>query len=73
MRLLEEQKIEYDQLVERVKQGCAGSMGEFASNVARLVDETITKEFVKEKQEGKIKAELEIAENMILPRAEGTS
>lgn len=51
-RLGEEQKKEYDKIVKRVKQKGVELMGEFVSNVARLLDETKTKEFLAGVQKG---------------------
>ncbi|AZT89419.1 Rpn family recombination-promoting nuclease/putative transposase [Caldicellulosiruptor changbaiensis] len=51
-RLGEKQKKEYDKIVERVKQKGVELMGEFVSNVARLLDETKTKEFLAGVQQG---------------------
>ncbi|MEZ0537630.1 carbamoyl-phosphate synthetase large chain oligomerization, partial [Caldicellulosiruptoraceae bacterium PP1] len=51
-RLLEEQKAEFDELAKNIKQGGVNKMGEFVSNVARLLDETMTKEFSLGMQQG---------------------
>ena len=52
----------------------ASNMGDFVSNVARLLDETKTKEFnlgvQQGMQQGAYQAKLEIAENMIIAGAE---
>ncbi len=41
-------------------------MGEFISNVARLLDEARTKDFMAGKLEGNLEATMRIAKNMIL-------
>ncbi|BCS82115.1 Rpn family recombination-promoting nuclease/putative transposase [Anaerocellum diazotrophicum] len=51
-RLGNEQKKEYDKLVRKVRQEGVELMGEFVSNVARLLDETKTKEFLAGVQQG---------------------
>lgn len=51
-RLGEKQKKEYDKIVERVKQKGVELMDEFVSNVARLLNETKTKEFLAGVQQG---------------------
>ncbi|WAM33890.1 RpnC/YadD family protein [Caldicellulosiruptor morganii] len=60
-RLTKEDKEEFDRLVERVKQGGAGKMGEFVSNVSRLLDEVQMKKF----NEGKIEGKEEVARKLI--------
>ncbi|ABP65708.1 hypothetical protein Csac_0053 [Caldicellulosiruptor saccharolyticus DSM 8903] len=53
-RLLEEQKEEYERVAERVKQGGGKNMGEFISNVARLLDEARAKDFNLGLQQGRL-------------------
>ncbi|MEZ0537886.1 carbamoyl-phosphate synthetase large chain oligomerization, partial [Caldicellulosiruptoraceae bacterium PP1] len=64
-RLLEEQKAEFDELAKNIKQGGVNKMGEFVSNVARLLDETKAKEYMQGKLEGKLEGKKEIAKRMI--------
>ena len=58
-RLAEDQKSEYDGIAKRVKQEGVEAMGEFISNVARLLDEAKTKDFLAGKIEGKLEGKLE--------------
>ncbi|WP_039766360.1 MULTISPECIES: Rpn family recombination-promoting nuclease/putative transposase [unclassified Caldicellulosiruptor] len=72
-RLTKEDKEEYDRLVEKVKQGGVSKMGDFVSNVARLLDESQMKKFnegiqlgiQQGIQQGAYQAKIEIAKNMI--------
>ncbi|WAM33907.1 Rpn family recombination-promoting nuclease/putative transposase [Caldicellulosiruptor morganii] len=64
-RLTKEDKEEFDRLVERVKQGGAGKMGEFVSNISRLLDEVQMKKFNEGKLEGKIEGKEEVAKKLI--------
>ena len=59
MKLAEEQKSEYDGIAKRVKQVGVEAMGEFISNVARLLDEAKTKDFLAGKLEGKLEGKIE--------------
>ncbi|WP_083790248.1 Rpn family recombination-promoting nuclease/putative transposase [Caldicellulosiruptor hydrothermalis] len=64
-RFSEEQKSEYDRVAKRVKQEGVNAMGEFVSNVARLLDEAKTKDFLAGKLEGKLEATIEFAKRLI--------
>lgn len=59
----------YDRIAERIKEGGAGKMGDFVSNVARLLDETKTKEFTmgiqQGIQQGMYRAKVEVAKKLI--------
>jgi predicted transposase/invertase (TIGR01784 family) len=58
-RLAEDQKSEFDRIAKRVKQEGVEAMGEFISNVARLLDEAKTKDFLAGKLEGKLEGKIE--------------
>ena len=58
-RLSEDQKPEYDIVAKRLIEGGVNAMGEFISNVARLLDEAKTKDFMAGKLEGKIEGKIE--------------
>jgi len=60
-RLAKEDKEKYDELAQRVKQGGSRKMGEFVSNVAKLLDESQTRKF----NEGKIEGKIEVAKKLI--------
>lgn len=68
-RLAEDLKAEYDKIVARIKEGGAGRMGDFVSNVARLLDETKTKEFnmgiQQGIQQGIYRAKVEMAKKLV--------
>jgi predicted transposase/invertase (TIGR01784 family) len=68
-RLAEDLKAGYDKIVARIKEGGAGRMGDFVSNVARLLDETKTKEFnmgiQQGIQQGIYRAKVEMAKKLV--------
>ncbi|ADQ05721.1 hypothetical protein Calow_2218 [Caldicellulosiruptor owensensis OL] len=64
-RLSEEQKSEYDTVARRLSEVGVNAMGEFISNVARLLDEAKIKDFMAGKLEGKLEATIEIAKRLI--------
>ncbi|ADQ08298.1 conserved hypothetical protein [Caldicellulosiruptor hydrothermalis 108] len=63
-RLLEEHKKKYDEFVEKLEKG-GRRMGEFISNVARLLDETNQKQFNKGIQQGRLEERIEIVKKLI--------
>ncbi|WPX08798.1 Rpn family recombination-promoting nuclease/putative transposase [Anaerocellum danielii] len=76
-RLTEEGREEYDRLSERVERGGGKNMGDFVSNVARLLDEAKTKDFNLGLQQGlqqglkqgMRESQIKIAKKMILKGA----
>ena len=65
-RFPKEEREKYDKLDQELKQGGVAKMGEFVSNVAKLLDEAQMKKY----NEGVIKTRIEIARNMIKEGAE---
>ena len=68
-RFPEEEREKYDKLAQELKQGGVSKMGEFVSNVARLLDEAQMKKFnegiQQGMQKGKLEGRLEVARKLI--------
>lgn len=60
-RFPKEEREKYDKLAQELKQGGVGKMGEFVSNVAKLLDEAQMRKF----NEGKIEGKEEVARKLI--------